>query len=49
MGDKTKVPLGARNFRSAEQEVLAAEPPSRYGGPESSYRLAFDEDRKSVV
>jgi len=33
--------LTARNFPSAEQEANAAKPPSRYDGPESSYRLAF--------
>ena len=33
--------LTARNFPSAEEEALAAMPPSRYGGPESAFRLAF--------
>ncbi len=33
--------LTARNFPSAEQEAAAAQPPSRYEGPESAYRLAF--------
>ena len=33
--------LKARNFPSAEQEALTPPPPSRYEGPESSYRLAF--------
>ena len=33
--------LTARNFPTAEQDAQAAEPPSRYGGPESAYRLAF--------
>jgi len=35
--------LTARNFPSAEQDAQAAEPPSRYGGPESSFRLAFSD------
>ena len=33
--------LTARNFPSAEQDAQAAAPPSRYRGPNSSYRLAF--------
>jgi hypothetical protein len=33
--------LTARNFPTAEQEARAAPSPSRYGGPESAYRLAF--------
>jgi uncharacterized protein (TIGR00730 family) len=33
--------LTARNFPSAEQEAAAAQPPSRYDGPHSAYRLAF--------
>ena len=33
--------LTARNFPSAEEEAHAAEPPSRYGGPDSAFRLAF--------
>ena len=33
--------LTARNFPSAEEEAHAAQPPSRYGGPESAFRLAF--------
>jgi uncharacterized protein (TIGR00730 family) len=33
--------LKARNFPSAEEEALAAQPVSRYSGPESAYRLAF--------
>ncbi len=33
--------LTARNFPSAEEDALAAAPPSRYGGPESAFRLAF--------
>ncbi len=38
----TKHPeLTARNFPSAEQDANDAAPPSRYGGPESAFRLAF--------
>jgi len=33
--------LTARNFPTAEEEARAAAEPSRYAGPESSYRLAF--------
>ena len=33
--------LTARNFPSAEEEAQSAEPPSRYGGPDSAFRLAF--------
>jgi uncharacterized protein (TIGR00730 family) len=33
--------LTARNFPSAQEDAAAAEPLSRYAGPESSYRLAF--------
>lgn len=33
--------LTARNFPSAQQEAETVVPPSRYDGPESSYRLAF--------
>ncbi|HEX7384708.1 MAG TPA: TIGR00730 family Rossman fold protein [Burkholderiaceae bacterium] len=37
--------LKARNFPSAQAEAQVRPPPSRYDGPESSYRLAFtDED-----
>lgn len=39
--DPRAQPLDARNFPSAEQEAQALTPPSRYGGPDSSYRLAF--------
>ncbi|MBI3368389.1 MAG: TIGR00730 family Rossman fold protein [Burkholderiales bacterium] len=39
--DKKTDALTARNFPSAEQEALAAEPAVLYGGKESSYRLAF--------
>jgi len=37
--------LHERNFPTAEQDALAAKPVSRYGGPESSYRLAFTDER----
>ena len=38
----TKHPeLTARNFPSAEQDANDATPPSRYGGPQSAFRLAF--------
>ena len=33
--------LTARNFPTAQQEAVMKPPPSRYDGPESSYRLAF--------
>ena len=36
-----KTPVAARNFPTAEEDAQVAAPPSRYGGPESSYRLAF--------
>ena len=39
--DKTPNDLTARNFPTAEEEARALAPPSRYGGPESAYRLAF--------
>ena len=31
----------ARNFPTASEDAAHAQPPSRYGGPESAYRLAF--------
>ena len=37
--------LTARNFPTAEQDALAAEVPDRYGGPESSYRLAYADEK----
>jgi len=37
--------LHARNFPTAEQEALAAKPASRYDTPESSFRLAFTDER----
>ncbi len=36
-----KQPLKARNFPSAQEEASKFKSPSRYAGPESSYRLAF--------
>ena len=43
--DLTLPELTARNFptaqQDAEQDAKAAAPPSRYGGPESAFRLAF--------
>jgi uncharacterized protein (TIGR00730 family) len=33
--------LTARNFPSAEEDAIKAEPLARYAGPESAYRLAF--------
>jgi uncharacterized protein (TIGR00730 family) len=33
--------VGARNFPTAQEEAQVESPPSRYEGPESSYRLAF--------
>ena len=42
--DHTHPDLKARNFPSAEEEALAAQPVSRYSGPESAYRLAFTDN-----
>jgi hypothetical protein len=43
MNDKHK-DLTARNFPSAKEDVAAVTPPaSRYAGPESAYRLAFND------
>jgi uncharacterized protein (TIGR00730 family) len=42
--DQTHPDLKARNFPSAEEEALAAQPASRYSGPESAYRLAFTDN-----
>jgi uncharacterized protein (TIGR00730 family) len=36
--------LHERNFPTAEEDALAAMPPSRYEGPESSFRLAFTDE-----
>jgi uncharacterized protein (TIGR00730 family) len=37
--------LAARNFPTAEEEAAVAEPTSRYAGADSSYRLAFIDDK----
>jgi uncharacterized protein (TIGR00730 family) len=37
--------LSARNFPSAEEEAAALKPTSLYGGPDSSYKLAFADER----
>ncbi len=37
--------LSARNFPTAEEEAHALKPTSRYDGPDSSYRLAFTDER----
>jgi hypothetical protein len=37
--------LHERNFPTAEEDALAATPPSRYEVPESSFRLAFTDER----
>jgi uncharacterized protein (TIGR00730 family) len=37
--------LSARNFPSAEEEATAAKPTSRYAGDDSSYKLAFTDER----
>jgi uncharacterized protein (TIGR00730 family) len=37
--------LSARNFPTAEEEAHATKPTSRYDGPDSSYRLAFTDER----
>jgi len=39
--DKKHSELTARNFPTALEDAEVAQPPSRYGGPESSFRLAF--------
>ena len=36
--------LTARNFPTAQEDANTAAPPSRYGGPESAYRLAFTDN-----
>ena len=43
MDNKTPV-LKARNFPSAVEEAASVRRPSRYAGPESSYRLAFTDE-----
>jgi uncharacterized protein (TIGR00730 family) len=37
--------LSARNFPTAEEEAHALKPTSRYDGPDSSYKLAFTDER----
>ena len=37
--------ISARNFPTAEEEAHALKPTSRYDGPDSSYRLAFTDER----
>jgi uncharacterized protein (TIGR00730 family) len=37
--------LKARNFPTAKEEAVAAQPPSLYAGPESAYRLAFSDNK----
>ncbi|WP_428425442.1 LOG family protein [Methylibium sp.] len=46
--DESTHDLRARNFPSAQEDVAAATPVSRYAGPESAYRLAFD-DREFLL
>jgi uncharacterized protein (TIGR00730 family) len=41
MAKEKRGELTARNFPTAQQEAVMKPPPSRYDGPESSYRLAF--------
>jgi hypothetical protein len=36
--------LTARNFPTAQEDASTAAPPSRYGGPESAYCLAFTDN-----
>src|SRR4051794_23320015 len=37
--------LHERRFPTAEEDALTAQPASRYDGPESSFRLAFTDER----
>ncbi len=37
--------LGARNFPTAEEEAATVKPTSLYGGADSSYKLAFTDER----
>ena len=39
--EQKRTDFTARNFPTAQQDAIAVKPPSRYGGPESAYRLAF--------
>ena len=44
MNEEQRQPLKVRNFPSAQEDVAAVTPPaSRYAGPESAYRLAFND------
>ena len=47
--DKPHPQLNARNFPSAVEEDQSAAQPSRYGGPESAFRLAFTETFTQAV
>jgi hypothetical protein len=38
---KKRLRLTARNFPTAKEDAASATPPSRYQGPESSFRLAY--------
>ena len=42
--DNTRHDLTARNFPSAQEDVQASQPVSRYAGRSSAYRLAFTDD-----
>ena len=44
MDNKPANDLTARNFPSAEEDAHAATPPSRYGGADSAFRLAFTDN-----
>lgn len=39
-----RIELTARNFPTAQEEIESLHAPSRYGGPESAYRLAFADE-----
>jgi uncharacterized protein (TIGR00730 family) len=41
----TRPDLTVRNFSTAEEEAALLKPTSRYDGPDSSYRLAFADER----
>lgn len=41
MNQRKRRQLAARNFPSAQEDVARLKTPSRYAGPDSSYRLAF--------
>ena len=42
--DDKRNELTARNFPSAQEDAVQQPPTSRYGGPESAYRLAFTDN-----